>query len=514
MRRDRGKVYLIGAGPGDTGLLSVRGAELLGQAEVLLYDRLINPMLLLEVPETCEKILVGKREGAHQCIQEKINSLLRKKSLEGKRVVRLKGGDPFVFGRGGEEILALEKEGIPYEVVPGITSSIAVPALAGIPVTHRKVARSFHVITGHTAEQGITEQLEQYASLDGTLVFLMGVGNLQEIVRQLLEHGKPADTPVSIVERGSTIYQRRIDGTLDTILELSRLEAVRPPAVFVVGKVSAYHMQSERLPLAGCRIGVTGTSHIVKKLERALKELGANVFVAPHLKIVPTDTLKNRWRKENLMWRTVHWLVFTSANGVQQFFKQIRELGMDRRMLGHLKYAVIGEGTKKALWEYGIRADYIPKDYTVKELAVGLMKELKAGEHICVLRAKNGSKELEKVWDKAGIPYEDLSIYQAKVEENIVELLWESVSVLDYLVFASAFGVQGFLEKKEFLYKRKLWEEFQGTMVSIGDQTKKVLREMLPKTKKKIVVADCHTVEGIVQKILACEKEDFDEKQT
>lgn len=513
MQKNKGKVYFIGAGPGDTGLLTVRGKELLQRAEVLLYDRLANPGFLLEVPDSCERIFVGKREGEHTLVQEEINSILLEKAKEGKRVVRLKGGDSFVFGRGGEEILTLEAEKIPYEVVPGVTSCIAAPETAGIPVTHRRTARSFHVITGHTAEEGITDQYAQYAALEGTLIFLMGIGNLKQIVTKLLEHGKPKDTPVSIVEQGTTIRQRRIDGTLGRILETAKAEEVKPPAVVVVGETATCRMTSDNLLLAGCKIGVTGTPHLVKQLEFSLRELGAQVFGAPYLQIVPTDTLK----KKTPAWKSYDWLVFTSANGVTQFFEQIQSLGIDRRSLGHLKYAVIGEGTKKALWNYGIKADYIPKTYTVRELALGLAEEIETGERICVLRAKDGSKDLEEVFEKAGIDYEDLAIYETEVDEKILELLWEEVPILDYITFASASGVRGFFDRE------KMQNELLGTLVCIGNQTRKMLEQKIQKQKslkqkdiqkagteimtpQKIVVADPYTVKGIVQKILECEE--------
>lgn len=501
MEKNKGKVYFVGAGPGDSGLLTVRGLELLKKAEVLLYDRLTNPMFLLEVPDTCEKIPVGKREGRHTLVQEEINRLLLEKAMEGKRVVRLKGGDSFVFGRGGEEILVLEKESVPYEVVPGVTSGIAVPETAGIPVTHRRTARSFHVITGHTAEDGVTDQFPQYAALEGTLVFLMGIGNLNRIVNQLLEHGKSADTPAAIVEQGTTIRQRRIDGTLGTILEIATEKQVKPPAVLVVGEVAAYQMESRNLPLAGCRIGVTGTPHMVKILEPALRELGAWVFSAPYLKILPMDALKKR----SPVWEDFDWLAFTSANGVTQFFEQIRNLGIDRRALGHLKYAVLGEGTRQALWQYGIKADYIPAQFTVKEMAIGLAGEIKEGEQICVLRAKDGSKELNKIWEKEGIAYEDLAIYETTVNERIVELLWEEVPVLDYLTFASASGVRGFFGEG------KTDQELPKTLICIGDQTKKVLKQEVNGAiqRGRIVTADIYMAEGIIQKILECEQSAF-----
>lgn len=504
MQENKGKVFFIGAGPGDGGLITKRGSELLKTAEVLLYDRLANPMFLLDVPDFCERILVGKREGKHTVSQEEINTLLLQKAKEGKRVVRLKGGDSFVFGRGGEEILALEAEKIPYEVIPGVTSAIGALETAGIPVTHRNEARSFHVITGHTAEEPEDfykgkkeERFKAYAGLDGTLVFLMGIGNLEQIVKQLLAAGKDANTPVSIVEQGTTIRQRRIDGTLGTIVEIAGKEQAKPPAVFVVGKVASYRMTSDDMPLSKCKIGVTGTPHMVENLQNALRELGARVFGAPFLQIVPTDTLQKRKPE----WEKTDWIVFTSANGVHQFFEQIRALHVDVRTLGHIQYAVIGQGTAEALWKYGITADYMPDCYTVKDLATGLAKRIKKGEKVCILRAKDGSEDFEKVWKQEEIAYEDLAIYETKVEQSIVELLWEQVPVLDYITFASASGVRGFFAGKSNM------DNMSASLVCIGNKTEEALRIEVSQTEHgKIAAAEVHTTEGIVQKIMECER--------
>lgn len=498
MQENKGKVFFIGAGPGDSGLITKRGSELLKTAEVLLYDRLANPMFLLDVPESCERILVGKREGEHTVSQEEINRLLVQKAGEGKRVIRLKGGDSFVFGRGGEEILALEEEEIPYEVIPGVTSAIGALETAGIPVTHRKTARSFHVITGHTAEELKEERFAGYAAMEGTLIFLMGIGNLEKIVELLLAFGKAADTPAAIVEQGTTVRQRRIDGTLGTILERARRENAKAPAVFVVGEVAAYHMTSGRLPLAQCRIGVTGTPHMVEALQTALRELGAQVFGAPFLQIVPTDILA----KKKPEWKTIDWIVFTSANGVRQFFEQIHALHTDVRTLGHIRYAVIGQGTAEELWKYGISADYMPACYTVQELAAGLAKKIEKGEKVCILRAKEGSADIETVWRQKGIDYEDLAIYETKADASIVELLWQQASILDYITFASASGV------RSFFGERKDRKTDSVTYVCIGNKTGEELRKKVTENEQqKMVAAEVHTIEGIVNKIMECEQE-------
>lgn len=497
MQENKGKVFFVGAGPGDGGLITKRGNELLKTAEVLLYDRLANPMFLLDVPESCERILVGKREGEHTATQEEINRLLVQKAREGRRVIRLKGGDSFVFGRGGEEILALEEEKIPYEVIPGVTSAVGALETAGIPVTHRKIARSFHVITGHTAEELKEERFAGYAALEGTLVFLMGIGNLEKIVKLLLTFGKAPDTPAAIVEQGTTVRQRRIDGTLGTIVERAQEEKAKAPAVFVVGEVASYHMTSDNMPLSQCRIGVTGTPHMVEALQAALRELGAKVFGAPYLKIVPTDTLK----KKMPVWESVDWIVFTSANGVRQFFEQIRMLHVDVRALGHIRYAVIGQGTAEALWQYGIAADYMPACYTVQELAVGLAKIIKKEEKVCILRAKEGSADIEKVWKQEGIDYEDLAIYETKEDSSIADMLRQQADILDYITFASASGVRSFFREKNDR------ETDAATYVCIGKKTEEALRgKVTAKEQEKIVAAKIHTIDGIVEKIIECEQ--------
>ncbi|MBR1691791.1 MAG: uroporphyrinogen-III C-methyltransferase, partial [Lachnospiraceae bacterium] len=461
MNNSKGKVYLIGAGPGDDGLLTVRGRELLAEAEVVLYDRLASPSLLRHTADSCEKLPVGKREGFHSFKQEEINALLIQKANEGKTVVRLKGGDPFVFGRGGEEILALETEGIPYEVVPGVTSATAALAAAGIPVTHREAARSFHVITGHTKEEGIPGQFAQYAALEGTLVFLMGVSHLEQIVKELLENGKAADTPASIVEQGTTIRQRRVDAVLGTILETAQREQVKPPAIVVIGQAAAYHMHSERLPLAGLRVGVTGTEQMTNKLGAKLREQGAVVYKAPYVRI----RAREEFRDQMPIWKTYAWLVFTSSNGICIFFEQFYSAGGDIRLLSHLKFAVVGGGTYRTLLQYGIKADYMPEEYTVGALADGLASIVKPGERICVLRAAKGSKELGVILGQSHIRYDDFPIYDTVIDREILERLYEQLPVLDYLTFASASGAEAFLQEVQRA------EEFGGTVVCIGRQT-------------------------------------------
>lgn len=491
-----GMVYLVGAGPGDEELMTERGNTLLKEAEVLLYDRLVGPRFLSRVPEDCEKISVGKREGNHSVSQEEINDLLVRKAKEGKRVVRLKGGDSFVFGRGGEEVQALEKENIPYEVVPGITSAIAALETAGIPVTHRMEARSFHVITGHTALENEEERFLQYGRLEGTLIFLMGVGNLPVIAEQLLKGGKAPDTPAAIVEQGTCIGQRRIDARLGNIVERAKECNVKPPAILAVGPVAACHMISENRPLSGRRIGVTGTEVMTKKLEKGLKDMGALVYGAPYLRIVPTKALKERMPD----WKAFSWLVFTSANGVNQFFDQLKEMNVDIRRLSHLKYGVIGKGTKEALWQYGICADYMPPCYTVEELAKELAKELVKEDRVLALRAKEASGDIHKIWQEQQVKYEDLGIYETVVDEEMAEQFWKHMDMLDTVTFSSASGVKAFFTVKQHCEDKGERQKLPRNIICIGQKTKETLREYLPREDfDKIITAGEYTVSGLIQ---------------
>lgn len=510
MTGETGRVYLVGAGPGDEGLLTKRGGELLKKAQVLLYDRLVDPRLLCRVSEDCERIFVGKDAGNHRVSQKQINELLVKKAREGRCVVRLKGGDPFVFGRGGEEVLALEKEGIPYEVVPGVTSAVAALAAAGIPVTHRNTARSFHVITAHTAED-VKGRFVPYGSLEGTLVFLMAVGELPALVEQLLLGGKSKDTPAALVEQGTTIRQRRIDGTLETIGRKALAQGVKPPAVFVVGEAAKFHLLSGKWPLFGRRIGVTGTPAMAEKVSDALGELGARVYAAPCLKIVPTKALEAR----NPDYREFSWLVFTSANGVEQFFEQLKAMGKDCRALAFCKFAVIGPGTGQALWHRGFRADYMPERYTVEELAEGTAALAGRGERFLCLRAEKASRELTEIWERAGIACEDLGIYETVADEGMADLLWRQMDVLDTLTFASASGVKAFLEAGERYRKdcpavggrqRELFATgapFPQRLVCIGHKTEEALKKGLPgELWDRIRTAEEYTARGLVEACL------------
>lgn len=510
-------VCLVGAGPGAEDLISVRGLQRLRRAEVLLYDRLAGEQLLKEVPEACEKINVGKRVGAHAMKQEEINRLLVEKARTGKYVVRLKGGDPFVFGRGGEEVLALKAAGISYELVPGISSCVAVPELAGIPVTHREMARSFHVITGHTAGEELRDYA-QYAGLSGTLIFLMGIGNLEQIVKGLLSGGMCADTPVSIIENGALPGQRRVDGTLADITDIALQEHVQAPAIIVAGACAAFHMlyeaeeNAKEAALEGLRekenfinvsertalsvkkpnivknpvIGVTGSAHMVGKISRLLEAEGLSCERFTTTQICKTDTLL----KEDIRWNTIDWLVFTSGNAVAQFFSQLAALHIDRRALAGVKYAVVGQGTAARLSEYGLFADFIPAQPNAKALGRELAGKMTSGT-VVILQAENADSDIQQ--ELSSNPLLNICtypIYRLTADEAQITGFWEAFPHLDYVICTSAEGVR--------LLKRPLPCQNTPAFLCLGEKTEAALKAWLTGADISILRAPANTAEGLV----------------
>ena len=493
MEKQKGFVWLVGAGPGDPGLITVRGRELLRQAEVLVYDRLASAEFLKEAPKKCEKINVGKEPGRHGKTQEEINEILVKKALEGKMVVRLKGGDPFVFGRGGEEILALSEHGIAYEVVSGVTSAVAAPAHAGIPVTHRAVSRSFHVITGHTAAGGefLPEGFKEYAKLSGTLLFLMGLSNLEKIAAALMENGKDPDTPVAVVTDGTLPGERCVRAPLKDLPSAVRAAGLKSPGVIVVGETAAFSMRyGGEMPLAGVSIGITGTDAIFEKLSLRLSAVGAKVSRAAVSRVEKEngEALEAALKET----RKYHWIVFTSRNAIALFFEAVKACRVDFRALGHLKFAVVGKGTGEFLESFGFYADYMPEEYTTRALAEGLAKQVMDGEAVLIPRAKQGSQVLTEILSGRGISYLDLPIYDIRTESPDPKTL----SGLQYLTFESGSGVRGFFAENPE-EKRKLFETVRP--VCIGKVTEQVLKEY---GVGHAVTAETYTAEGIVEALL------------
>ena len=490
-----GKVYLVGAGCGDPELITWRGLNLLRKCDVVLYDDLVAQKLLEETKKDCELIFVGKRYGRHSLPQNETNALLVEKAKEGKVVVRLKGGDPFVFGRGGEEVLALQGENIPYEVVSGVTSSIAVPAAAGIPVTHRKVARSFHVITGHTAADGettLTENLDVLAKLEGTLVFLMGLHHLEEICDGLTKGGKDFETPAAVISKGTTPMQKIVRASLGELAAKVREEKLEAPAVIVIGETAGLDFTGTiPRPLYGVKIGVTGTKSITRKLRDKLEELGAAVTEMDYSTIVPYR--ENKHLEQELQKISEYpWAVFTSPNGVEIFFDYLKNLKFDVRKLACLQFAVIGTGTAAALEKRGIYASFLPEKYDVESLAKGLCETVKKEEKILILRAEQGSEILTEVFDAEGMTYTDVKIYDILVDEDKRRAANEKAKEMDFITFASGSGVRGFLENGGSIPV--------GTKaVCIGSSTAKMLKKYGDYEK---ITAETFNVDGVIEIIL------------
>ena len=474
----KGFVYLIGAGPGDPQLITLKGKQILENCDAVVYDHLASTAFLSWVPSHCRILYVGKQSGHHSMKQEQINELLINLAKEGLKVVRLKGGDSFVFGRGSEEILALREQGIGWEIVPGITSCVAVPELAGIPVTHRNVSRSFHVITGHTLKGAQSEkELASYGACEGTLVFLMGLHNLKAIAEGLLKGGKPADTPAAVIEDGSLDSQRVVRGTLKTIYEQAAKASIKTPAIIVVGETAAFDLLSDKTsdkaetavakPLTGLSIGITGTASFTGRLEHALREKGAKAFPVMEMKVIPEKLEENSLTKRLQQKPAFTWLVFTSVNGVELFFDTFltKEEG-DLRLLGSLRFAVIGEATKEALRKHGFKADLMPETYCSADLAETLVKQLEASDRVLILRSRDGSKDLNRALEKAGIFYEDVALYHVEGKSLSDRT---TLSQCSHLIFGSASGVKAFF--KEYTVPENT------AVLAIGPVTGRALKE-------------------------------------
>jgi uroporphyrinogen III methyltransferase/synthase len=447
----KGRVVLVGAGPGDGGLLTLKGERLLREADLVLYDKLVGRGVLSRIPPETETLYVGKEAGRHSLPQEEINRLLIQAAAEGKRVVRLKGGDPFLFGRGGEELEGLREAGIPFEVVSGVSSALAVPASFGIPVTHRDYCSSVHIITGHKREDaagGIP--YEALVKAGGTLIFLMGVGALGSICRGLISAGMDGDTPGAILEEGTTARQRRVLSVLARLPEEAEKAGVRAPAITVVGKVCALadsFSWREAQPLGGLRIGITRPRNRAPRFRDMLAREGAEVVEIPSIETVPLEPVPDLEEAlaalDALAARG--WLVFTSPAGVEIFFDKLRASGRDIRSLGGIKFAAIGKTTAAALEDRGLLVDLVPGEYSGRALGKALAAALEPGEAVILPRSKIGSAELIRPLIEAGVPYRDIPLYDtrpvaARLEGTLRGILLEG---LDWLAFTSASTVEG-----------------------------------------------------------------------
>jgi uroporphyrinogen III methyltransferase/synthase len=444
-----GKVYLIGAGPGDPGLLTLRGRDVLARADVVIYDRLASPRLLAFASPSAERIYVGKRTGRHTVDQRGINRLIIQEAMGGKCVARLKGGDPFIFGRGGEEAQELMKAGVPFEVVPGVTSAIAVPAYAGIPLTHRSHTASVAFITGHRkCDTGDADvDWEGLAKGVGTLVFLMGMKNLPNIVGQLTRYGRRSETPVAVIRWGTTPYHRSVIGTLDTIVEKVEEAGMKPPAIIVVGDVVGLRDQInwfENRPLLGKRILVTRSREQASDLVVLLEERGAYCIELPTIAVCgPEDTGPLDQALRSLS--TFDWVVFSSANAVSFFFDRLFSLGFDLRAMGGLRIAAVGSATAKGVSAFHLGVDLVPEDFRAEGLLDAFRSIGVSGRRILIPRAEKAREVLPRGLTAEGALVEVVTAYQTctpEVDPEILKTLEREA--VDCVTFTSSSTVMNF----------------------------------------------------------------------
>ncbi len=446
-----GKVWLVGAGPSDAGLFTLKGKEVLSQAEVVVYDALVGHGVLAMVPPEAKLIDVGKRAGNHTMPQEQINQVLLEEARAGRRVVRLKGGDPFMFGRGGEELELLVEHGIPYEVVPGVTSPISVPAYNGIPVTHRDFTSSLHIITGHKRKgKEYDIDFEALVRTKGTLVFLMGITAMADICEGLIRGGMDPDMPAAVLQKGTTARQRRVVATVGTLKEASDRAKIQTPAIIVVGKVCQLAEQFwwyEKLPLFGCCVLVTRPRTLASSMTKKLRQKGAEVIELPAIR---TEAIQDNPALEACVEKLdqYQWILFTSQVGVQVFFDRMKEYQTDIRKLYGVKIGVIGQGTKKALEERGLFADCMPEIFDGQALGQAVAARCAGGEKILIPRAAMGNQEVVDAFRGLDVEITDVPIYDTLYETShlIQERQEFEKGNIDYAVFTSASTVRGFAE--------------------------------------------------------------------
>lgn len=447
-----GMVYLVGAGPGNPGLITVKGLEAIKKADCIVYDRLASPRLLKYAREEAELIYVGKLPDRHTLTQEEINELLVEKAREGKIVTRLKGGDPYIFGRGGEEAERLVEEGFRFEVVPGITSAIAVPAYAGIPVTHRDFNSSFSIVTGHERPEKTESsiQWDRLATATETLVFLMGVSNLPFITQQLIKYGRKPQTPVALIRWGTRIEQRTLVGTLEDIVQKVKENNFKSPAIIIVGEVVRLRDRLswfEKKPLFGRRILVTRARSQNSVLLEKVEELGGEPVEFPVIRTVaPTETTQLDQALQNLP--AYDWVIFTSVNGVNYFFRRLRELKIDVRQLSKARIAAIGPKTVEALENKGLVTEVIPEKYNAEALVEQLRPLVQNGEKVLLPRGDLAREILPVELSKMGCDVTEIDVYETMMDtgnaEEVVELL-ES-GKLHVITFTSSSTVRNFVQ--------------------------------------------------------------------
>ena len=489
---NRGKVYIAGAGCGNEGLITVKLKSVMEKAECIIYDRLVNESILQYMKPDAELIYMGKENVEGGELQKKINEIIVEKSREGLTVLRLKGGDPFVFGRGGEEIEALIAENIDFEVIPGISSAIAVPAYAGIPVTHRGINTSFHVFTGHMKKDGIEHDYETVAKLEGTLVFLMGLGNLEKITENLIKHGKMPETPVAVIKNGTTAKQETYMGTLGTIAGIVRENNVKAPVIIIIGEVVNLREKMkwfENMPLFGKNILVTRNRDKQEEITSKIIEFGGQAINIPFINIEYLDFEMPDLSKYST-------LLFNSLNSVIGFMRKIK----DMRVLGHLKIGVVGKKTDEEMKKYRIIPDFYPKEYTVEKLAAESVNFTEEGENILFIVSNLSPVNEEKYTELYKRNYDKLVVYNTHKLKIDSEKAKKYVKESDILMFLSSSTFESFADSIHLSEN----DEMKGIL------SKKILASIGPVTTKTIekyglkveIEAEEYTENGLLRAIL------------
>lgn len=489
---NKGKVYIAGAGCGNEGLITVKLKSVMEKAECIIYDRLVNESILQYMKPDAELIYMGKENVEGGELQKKINEIIVEKSREGLTVLRLKGGDPFVFGRGGEEIEALIAENIDFEVIPGISSAIAVPTYAGIPVTHRGINTSFHVFTGHMKKDGIEHDYETVAKLEGTLVFLMGLGNLEKITENLIKHGKMPETSVAVIKNGTTAKQETYIGTLGTIAGIVRENNVKAPVIIIIGEVVNLREKMkwfENMPLFGKNILVTRNRDKQEEITSKIIEFGGQAINIPFINIEYLDFEMPDLSKYST-------LLFNSLNSVIGFMRKIK----DMRVLGHLKIGVVGKKTDEEMKKYRIIPDFYPKEYTVEKLAAESVNFTEEGENILFIVSDLSPVNEGKYTELYKRNYDKLVVYNThklKIDSGKAE---KYAKESDILMFLSSSTFESFADSINLSENSEMKEMLSGkTLASIGPVTTKTIEKYGLKVG---IEAEEYTEKGLLRAIL------------
>jgi len=498
---NKGFVYLVGAGPGRADLITVRGAEVIKKADCIIYDKLANPTLLKYARPDAEIIHVPKRIGKGSTTQQEINRLLAEKAVNGRIVVRLKGGDPCIFGRIGEELEVLNAEGVGYEIIPGITAGVALSSYSGIMLTDRQYSSQVTFITGHEAEGKKDSSMDwsTLAKTSGSLVFYMGIGNLDIISSQLIENGLPADTPAAVVADITFPTQRIAEGNIANIQEKCELKKIKPPALIVIGQAAKDYEELNwfmKQPLFGKNILVTRDEPGNIDFGEKIIERGGNPVSFPTFQIKSlTDTTEFLQTLTKLS--DYDWVIFTSQNGVKVFFEAIGKLNKDARVFSSAKIACIGPQTEATLNQFAIKADFVPSVFTSEQFGMQLLEFTKLKDKkILLLRSEIASDELVEILKKANAKVDDVSTYTAIMQKNETAYLEEKINnrEIDWITFASPSAVQGFFDNINI----EIINSSPIKIASVGPVTSKELEQ---KGVKVDVTANEHTFNGLLDAI-------------